>query len=166
MYSVNLKNVVPQGGLTCLFAKATLDEYNLWHRRLGHINFKTMNKPVRGNLVRGNRLEVADGNVDNKSKEISQEDMKKSRWHPEIKTAETWSGPEWLFDIDTLTKSMNYKPVVAPDSPISSSLKSSNDDVVDDAEKKSTKDPTKESDQDDQDLKDEFASGFERSILQ
>ncbi|GJZ99192.1 hypothetical protein Tco_0671743 [Tanacetum coccineum] len=25
----------------------------------------------------------------------------------------TGSGPEWLFDIDTLTKSMNYKPVVA-----------------------------------------------------
>ncbi|GJS78504.1 putative ribonuclease H-like domain-containing protein [Tanacetum coccineum] len=44
MYSVDLKNVVPQGGLTCLFAKAILDEYNLWHRRLGHVNFKTMNK--------------------------------------------------------------------------------------------------------------------------
>ncbi|GJY09151.1 putative ribonuclease H-like domain-containing protein [Tanacetum coccineum] len=40
-------------GLTCLFAKATLDESKLWHRRLGHINFKTMNKLVRGNLVRG-----------------------------------------------------------------------------------------------------------------
>ncbi|GJX09743.1 putative ribonuclease H-like domain-containing protein [Tanacetum coccineum] len=53
MYSVDLKNVVPQGGLTCLFAKATLDESNLWHRRLGHINFKTMNTLVRGNLVRG-----------------------------------------------------------------------------------------------------------------
>ncbi|GJW42344.1 putative ribonuclease H-like domain-containing protein [Tanacetum coccineum] len=53
MYSVDLKNVVPSGGLTCLFAKATLDESNLWHRRLGHINFKTMNKLVRGNLVRG-----------------------------------------------------------------------------------------------------------------
>ncbi|GJS27344.1 putative ribonuclease H-like domain-containing protein [Tanacetum coccineum] len=39
--------------LTCLFAKATIDESNLWHRRLGHINFKTMNKLVRGNLVRG-----------------------------------------------------------------------------------------------------------------
>ncbi|GJR62117.1 putative ribonuclease H-like domain-containing protein [Tanacetum coccineum] len=49
MYSFDLKNVVPSGGLTCLFAKAT----NLWHRRLGHINFKTMNKLVRGNLVRG-----------------------------------------------------------------------------------------------------------------
>ncbi|GJR23844.1 putative ribonuclease H-like domain-containing protein [Tanacetum coccineum] len=52
MYSVDLKNVVPKGGLTCLFAKATSDEYNLWHRRLGHINFKTMNKLVKGNLVR------------------------------------------------------------------------------------------------------------------
>ncbi|GJS62993.1 putative ribonuclease H-like domain-containing protein [Tanacetum coccineum] len=36
MYSVDLKNVIPQGGLTCLFAKATPDESNLWHRRLGH----------------------------------------------------------------------------------------------------------------------------------
>nr|GFB20801.1 ribonuclease H-like domain-containing protein [Tanacetum cinerariifolium] len=53
MYSFDLKNVVPVGGLTCLFSKATLDESNLWHRRLGHINFKTMNKLVRGNLVRG-----------------------------------------------------------------------------------------------------------------
>ncbi|GKB07379.1 ribonuclease H-like domain-containing protein, partial [Tanacetum coccineum] len=53
MYSFDQKNVVPSGGLTCLFAKATIDESNLWHRRLGHINFKTMNKLVRGNLVRG-----------------------------------------------------------------------------------------------------------------
>ncbi|GKC74190.1 putative ribonuclease H-like domain-containing protein [Tanacetum coccineum] len=49
----DLKNVVPAGDLTCLFVKATLDESNLWHRRLGHVNFKTMNKLVRGNLVRG-----------------------------------------------------------------------------------------------------------------
>ncbi|GJU53723.1 ribonuclease H-like domain-containing protein [Tanacetum coccineum] len=76
MYSVDLKNIVTKGGLTCLFAKATSDESKLWHRRLGHINIKTMNKLVKGNLVRG-------------------------------------SGPNWLFDIDALTKSMNYKPVVA-----------------------------------------------------
>nr|GEW40293.1 ribonuclease H-like domain-containing protein [Tanacetum cinerariifolium] len=36
MYSFDLKNVVPVGGLTIIFAKATLDEANLWHRRLGH----------------------------------------------------------------------------------------------------------------------------------
>nr|GEV06192.1 ribonuclease H-like domain-containing protein [Tanacetum cinerariifolium] len=53
MYNVNLKNLVPSGDLTCLFAKAALDESNLWHRRLGHINFKTVNKLVIGNLVRG-----------------------------------------------------------------------------------------------------------------
>nr|GEW57213.1 putative ribonuclease H-like domain-containing protein [Tanacetum cinerariifolium] len=53
MYNVNLKNIVPSGDLTCLFAMATIDESNLWHRRLAHINFKTINKLVRGNLVRG-----------------------------------------------------------------------------------------------------------------
>nr|GEZ26935.1 ribonuclease H-like domain-containing protein [Tanacetum cinerariifolium] len=52
MYSVDLKNVVPQGGLTCLFAKATLDESILWRRRLRHVNFKTINKLVKGNIVR------------------------------------------------------------------------------------------------------------------
>nr|GEZ43107.1 hypothetical protein [Tanacetum cinerariifolium] len=36
MYSVDLKNVIPQGGPTCLIAKATSEESNLWHRRLGH----------------------------------------------------------------------------------------------------------------------------------
>nr|GEU59469.1 putative ribonuclease H-like domain-containing protein [Tanacetum cinerariifolium] len=49
MYSVDLKNFALSGGLTCLFGKATLDESNLWHIRLGPINFKTMNK-LRGNL--------------------------------------------------------------------------------------------------------------------
>ncbi|GJX17887.1 putative ribonuclease H-like domain-containing protein [Tanacetum coccineum] len=58
MYSFDLKNVVPSGGLTCLFEKATIDESNLWHRRLGHINFKTMNKLMRGNLVRGLPLKL------------------------------------------------------------------------------------------------------------
>nr|GEW65129.1 hypothetical protein [Tanacetum cinerariifolium] len=48
MYNVNLKNIVPFGDLTCLFAKATLDESNLWHKRLGHINFKTINKLIKG----------------------------------------------------------------------------------------------------------------------
>nr|GEU42689.1 ribonuclease H-like domain-containing protein [Tanacetum cinerariifolium] len=49
MYNVYLKSIVPSADLTCLFAKATLDESNLWHRSLGYINFKTMNKLVKGN---------------------------------------------------------------------------------------------------------------------
>ncbi|GJZ89680.1 putative ribonuclease H-like domain-containing protein [Tanacetum coccineum] len=37
----------------CLIAKATSDESKLWHKRLGHINFKNLNKLVKGNLVKG-----------------------------------------------------------------------------------------------------------------
>nr|GEU89555.1 retrovirus-related Pol polyprotein from transposon TNT 1-94 [Tanacetum cinerariifolium] len=53
MYNVNLKDIVPSEDLTCPFAKATIDESNKWHRRLGHVNFKTINKLVKVNLVKG-----------------------------------------------------------------------------------------------------------------
>ncbi|GJZ05044.1 retrovirus-related pol polyprotein from transposon TNT 1-94 [Tanacetum coccineum] len=33
MYSFNLENIVPSGGLACLIAKATVDESNKWHMR-------------------------------------------------------------------------------------------------------------------------------------
>ncbi|GJV38780.1 putative ribonuclease H-like domain-containing protein [Tanacetum coccineum] len=75
MYSFNLENIVPTRGLACLVAKATVDESNKWHRRLSHVNFKNLNKLVKGNLVRG-------------------------------------KGPNWLFDLDYLTDSMNYQPVI------------------------------------------------------
>nr|GEY03115.1 hypothetical protein [Tanacetum cinerariifolium] len=53
MYNVDIKNIVPKKDLTCLVAKATNDKSMLWHKRLGHINFKTINKLVKDNLVRG-----------------------------------------------------------------------------------------------------------------
>ncbi|GJU75769.1 putative ribonuclease H-like domain-containing protein [Tanacetum coccineum] len=53
MYSIDLNNIVPHKNLTCLVAKAFVDESMLWHRRLGYLNFKTMNKLVRNNLVKG-----------------------------------------------------------------------------------------------------------------
>ncbi|GJR47857.1 putative ribonuclease H-like domain-containing protein [Tanacetum coccineum] len=151
MYSVDLKNIVPKGGLTCLFAKATSDESKLWHRRLGHINFKTMNKLVKGNLVRGlpsklfenNQTCVAcqngkqhrpsyhlgkfDGKADegflvgylinSKSFRVFKSRTRIVEENLHIQFSENTpniagSGPNWLFDIDELTKSMNYKPVV------------------------------------------------------
>ncbi|GJR34737.1 putative ribonuclease H-like domain-containing protein [Tanacetum coccineum] len=48
----DMKNIVPKDGLTCLVAKATTEESMLWHRRLGHVNFKNINKLVKENLVR------------------------------------------------------------------------------------------------------------------
>nr|GEY70075.1 hypothetical protein [Tanacetum cinerariifolium] len=53
MYSIDLNNIVPHKNLTCLVAKALIDESVLWHKRSGHLNFKTMNKLVRNNLVSG-----------------------------------------------------------------------------------------------------------------
>ncbi|GJX07778.1 ribonuclease H-like domain-containing protein [Tanacetum coccineum] len=53
VHNLDLKNIVPSRGLTCLYANATTDESKLWHRRLGHVNFNNMNKLLKGNLVRG-----------------------------------------------------------------------------------------------------------------
>ncbi|GJR52159.1 hypothetical protein Tco_1402680 [Tanacetum coccineum] len=63
MYSVDLKNIVPKGGLTCLFAKATSDESKLWHRResnteplelpLDSANHSRESTPGEGSETRG-----------------------------------------------------------------------------------------------------------------
>nr|GEU42502.1 ribonuclease H-like domain-containing protein [Tanacetum cinerariifolium] len=58
----SLINVVPSGDLTSLFVKASIDESNRWHRRLGHVNFKTMNKLVKGNLIRGLPSKIFENN--------------------------------------------------------------------------------------------------------
>nr|GEZ44221.1 ribonuclease H-like domain-containing protein [Tanacetum cinerariifolium] len=39
-----LNELAPKGPLTCLIAKALQNESTLWHRRLGHVNFRNMNK--------------------------------------------------------------------------------------------------------------------------
>nr|GEU30358.1 putative ribonuclease H-like domain-containing protein [Tanacetum cinerariifolium] len=156
IYNVDLKNVIPLGDLTCLFAKATLDESNHWHRRLGHINFKTMNKLVKGILVRGlppkvfennhtcfackksnqHRASYPLGKFDGKADEgflaryfvnskafrvfNSRTRIVKETLHinflknqPNVPR----SGTNWLFDIYTLTQSMNYQPIVAGNQP-------------------------------------------------
>ncbi|GJZ77707.1 ribonuclease H-like domain-containing protein [Tanacetum coccineum] len=50
-YRGRITGKVPKDGLTCLVAKATSEESMLWHRRLGHVNFKNINKLVKENLV-------------------------------------------------------------------------------------------------------------------
>nr|GEV13245.1 hypothetical protein [Tanacetum cinerariifolium] len=53
MYSFNLNNIDPSGDLAYLFAKVSINKSNKWHTRLGHVNFKNLNKLVRENLVSG-----------------------------------------------------------------------------------------------------------------
>nr|GEW48380.1 ribonuclease H-like domain-containing protein [Tanacetum cinerariifolium] len=144
MYNVNLRNIIPSGDLTCLLEKVTLDESNLWHRRLGHINFKTMNKLVNDNLVRGLPTKVFENDntcVACKKDHLSKFDGKADEgffvgysfnskafrvFNSRIRTVEenlhirfsentynvVSSGPDWLFDINALTRTMNYEPIV------------------------------------------------------
>ncbi|KAI3685594.1 hypothetical protein L6452_34843 [Arctium lappa] len=53
VYCLDLESVNSDSSLNCLFSKASLDESSLWHRRMCHMNFKTLNKLVKNNLVRG-----------------------------------------------------------------------------------------------------------------
>ncbi|GJW24391.1 putative ribonuclease H-like domain-containing protein [Tanacetum coccineum] len=101
MYSFNLVNIVPTGGLACLIAKVIVDESNKWHRRLGHVNFKNLNKLVKGNLVRGLPSKI----FQNDHTCVA---CQKGKQHKA-----SWKGPTWLFDLDYLTDSMNYQPITA-----------------------------------------------------
>ncbi|GKB25983.1 ribonuclease H-like domain-containing protein, partial [Tanacetum coccineum] len=101
MYSFNLENIIPTGGLACLIAKATVDESNKWHRRLGHVNFKNLNKLFKGYLVR-----------DLPSK-IFQNDHTCVACYKGKQHKASWKGPTWLFNLDYLTDSINYQPVTA-----------------------------------------------------
>nr|GEW68674.1 putative ribonuclease H-like domain-containing protein [Tanacetum cinerariifolium] len=131
MYNVNLKNIVPSEDLTCLFVKATIDESNLWHRRLGHINFKTMNKLFCG--IKGIKRKFSvprtpqqNGIAERKNRTLIEavELCWQIHFYPfhfglrqlillENKPNVAGSSPTWLFDIDSLTKTMNYQPVTA-----------------------------------------------------
>ncbi|KAI3685741.1 hypothetical protein L6452_34999 [Arctium lappa] len=53
VYCLDMDNVNSDSSLNCLVSKASVDESSLWHRRMCHMNFKTMNKLVKNNLVRG-----------------------------------------------------------------------------------------------------------------
>ncbi|GJV69231.1 putative ribonuclease H-like domain-containing protein, partial [Tanacetum coccineum] len=131
MYSFNLENIVPLGGLACLIAKATTDESNLWHRRLGHVNFKNLNRLVKGNLVRGisdqaqnhwaNAGKSDEGflvgySLQSKAFRVYNLETKRVEENLHINFLENkpnvaGKGPSWLFDLDYLTDSMNYDSV-------------------------------------------------------
>nr|GEX57022.1 putative ribonuclease H-like domain-containing protein [Tanacetum cinerariifolium] len=53
LYTINLNDLYPRGNLACLVEHASFDESVKWHRRMGHVNYKNMNRLVKGNLVRG-----------------------------------------------------------------------------------------------------------------
>nr|GEW43999.1 putative ribonuclease H-like domain-containing protein [Tanacetum cinerariifolium] len=118
MYNVDLNNIVPSGDLTCLFAKGTLDEYNLC------IGFM---RPFGYPVTILNTLDKFDEKVDEGflvGYSVSSKAFRVFNSKPKLykrpcifflenKPNVAGSGPTWLFDIDTLTKTMNYQPITA-----------------------------------------------------
>ncbi|GJW69372.1 ribonuclease H-like domain-containing protein [Tanacetum coccineum] len=132
MYSVDLKNVVPQGGLTYLFVKATPDESNLCDKEAldcikPALSFmRPFGCPVTI-LNTIDHLGKFDGKADegffvgystnSKAFRVFNSRTRIIEENPHVQFSENTpniagSGPNWLFDIDALTKSMNYKPIV------------------------------------------------------
>ncbi|GJT23859.1 putative ribonuclease H-like domain-containing protein [Tanacetum coccineum] len=109
MYSFNLENIVPFGGLACLIAKATVDESNKWHRRLGHVNFKTLNKLVKGNLIRG----LPSKNFQNDHSCVACQKGKQHKASCKAKLVSSISQPLQLLHMDlfrpTSVRSINHK---------------------------------------------------------
>ncbi|GKA53075.1 retrovirus-related pol polyprotein from transposon TNT 1-94 [Tanacetum coccineum] len=52
LYTISL-NDIASNSLACLLAKASSSQSWLWHQRLSHLNFATINNLVKNNLVRG-----------------------------------------------------------------------------------------------------------------
>nr|GEU62486.1 hypothetical protein [Tanacetum cinerariifolium] len=154
MYSVDLKNIIPKGGLTCLFAKATYDESKLWHRRPDHLG-KFDGKADEGFFVRYS-LNSKVFRVFNSRTRIVKENLhiKFSESTPNV----VGSGLDWLFDIDALIRTMNYEPiVVGTQSNDLADLKSSHNDgskPSSDDGKKVDEDPRKENECNDQEKED------------
>nr|GEV31189.1 ribonuclease H-like domain-containing protein [Tanacetum cinerariifolium] len=133
MYNVDMKNIVPKESLTCLVAKATS---MLWPMRLGHA--KEVNTACyvqnRVLVVKPHNVtpyELFRGKFDGKSDEVFfvrysmnskafrvyniRTRKVEENFHIrflEDKPIIVGDGPKWLFDIDVLTKSMNYVLVV------------------------------------------------------
>ncbi|GJR31198.1 putative ribonuclease H-like domain-containing protein [Tanacetum coccineum] len=52
LYTFHISDLQPEQKVTCLVAKASLDESTRWHRRMAHVNFKTINKLARKGIKR------------------------------------------------------------------------------------------------------------------
>nr|GFA00509.1 ribonuclease H-like domain-containing protein [Tanacetum cinerariifolium] len=106
MYSIDLNNIVSHKDLTCLVAKASADECILLHRRLGKFEAKGDEVYFIGYSMSSKAYIVFNKRTRKVEENLHVEFL-------ENKAIEKGAGPNWLFDIDSLTKSMNYLPVDA-----------------------------------------------------
>nr|GEV93888.1 ribonuclease H-like domain-containing protein [Tanacetum cinerariifolium] len=147
MYSFNLKNINPSRDLACLFAKASIDESNKWHRRCDNgTEFKNKEliefcrlkgiKREHSNARNPQQIGVAERKnmtlIEAARTMLADSFLPTTFWAEAVNTAcyvlnrvlvtkpqnktpyELLSrkGHAWMFDLDYLTNSMNYEPVL------------------------------------------------------
>nr|GFB07709.1 hypothetical protein [Tanacetum cinerariifolium] len=95
LYTIAL-NEVASNSWTCLIAKASSSQSWLWHQRLSHLNFATINNLVRNNLVQG--LPKMKFEKDHLCSTCKQ--GKIHRKHHKSKTASASNKPLYLFYMD------------------------------------------------------------------
>ncbi|GJZ79469.1 retrovirus-related pol polyprotein from transposon TNT 1-94 [Tanacetum coccineum] len=110
MYSFNLENIVPFGGLACLIAKATIDESNKWHRRdfIEFCGFKMDQEGIQLMPETPQQNRVAERK--NRTLIEAARNYRADSFYLRLFGLKR-KGPTWLFDLDYLTDSMNYQPV-------------------------------------------------------
>nr|GEZ30145.1 hypothetical protein [Tanacetum cinerariifolium] len=116
IYTVDLKNVVPHKNLTCLIAKALVDERFL--RPFGcHVMILNTLDHLCKLDAKGDEGYFVGYSLSSKAFRVFNKRTKKieEKLHANFlknRSIEKGTGPDWLFDIDTLTNSMNYVLVV------------------------------------------------------
>ncbi|GJS95248.1 putative ribonuclease H-like domain-containing protein [Tanacetum coccineum] len=58
LYTFSISELQPEQNVTCLIAKASLDESTRWHRRMAHVNFKTINKLAKEEFKNAKLIEL------------------------------------------------------------------------------------------------------------
>ncbi|GJV21529.1 ribonuclease H-like domain-containing protein [Tanacetum coccineum] len=91
------------------YITATIDESNKWLRRLGHVNFKNLNKLVKGNLVRGLPSKI----FQNDHTCVACQKGKQHKASGKAKSVSSISQPLQLLHMDlfgpTFVRSLNHK---------------------------------------------------------
>nr|GFB32445.1 hypothetical protein [Tanacetum cinerariifolium] len=111
LYTISL-NKVASNSSTCLLAKASSSQFWLWHQRLSHLNFATINNLVKNNLVQG--LPKMKFEKDHLCSACEQGNI--HRKHHKSKTASASNKPLYLLQMDLCgpmrIKSINGKRYV------------------------------------------------------
>ncbi|GJW96074.1 putative ribonuclease H-like domain-containing protein [Tanacetum coccineum] len=96
-----------KGNFACLVAKASVDESVQWHRRMGHVNYKNMNRLADEGYIVGYSASNKAYRVYNVPTKRVEETM--NLRYLEEKPNVQGLGHEWYFDLDYLTDSLGYK---------------------------------------------------------